>query len=177
MRKNVIRPLLIAGIYTLIAATGNILVQAQETQEPDQEMPVEVTPPSEQTHGADNGIVDPDYRDDRTTPQALIEYYYNAINRKEYGRAYSSLKEGAREMSFNDFVKGYENTKSVKVAVREAQPDPGAGQIYWSLPIAIEVENENGAKDVFGGCYRIHLTNASMQEGPLFKPMMIMTGT
>src|SRR5690606_36515255 len=103
--------------------------------------------------------------------------YYHAINRKEYGRAYSYLDEGAREMSFDDFVKGYENTKSVKVAVREAQRDPGAGQIYWSLPIAIEAENENGAKDVFGGCYTIHLTNPSMQEGPLFKPMMIMTGT
>ena len=139
--------------------------------------PVEETKPSEQTQDAAGGVTVPDYRDDRSTPQALIESYYNAINRKEYTRAYGYYSEEGREPDFKTFVKGYENTKSVKVALRKTDPDPGAGQIYWSQPLAIEAETTDGKKEVFTGCYTIHLTNPGMQEEPPFKPMQIMTGS
>lgn len=75
-----------------------------------------------------------------------MESYYNAINRKEYTRAYSYYSEEGREPDFKTFVKGYEKTKSVKVALRKTEPDPGAGQIYWSQPLAIEAEDEDGKK-------------------------------
>ncbi|MBJ6131540.1 hypothetical protein JAU75_01670 [Ochrobactrum sp. Q0168] len=139
--------------------------------------PVEETKPSEQTQDAANGVTVPEYRDDRSSPQALIESYYNAINRKEYTRAYGYYSEEGREPDFKAFVKGYENTKSVKVALRKTEPDPGAGQIYWSQPLAIEAESNDGKKEVFGGCYTIHLTNPAMQEEPPFKPIEIMTGS
>ncbi|NKB78988.1 hypothetical protein HED49_08455 [Ochrobactrum daejeonense] len=61
--------------------------------------------------------------------------------------------------------------------MRKTDPDPGAGQIYWSQPLAIEVETEDGKKQVFTGCYTIHLTNPAMQEEPPFKPMQIATGS
>lgn len=139
--------------------------------------PVEETKPSEQTQDAANGVTVPEYRDDRSSPQALVESYYNAINRKEYARAYGYYSEEGREPDFKTFVKGYENTKSVKVALRKTEPDPGAGQIYWSQPLAIEAESNDGKKEVFGGCYTIHLTNPAMQEEPPFKPIEIMTGS
>ncbi|NKC02747.1 hypothetical protein [Brucella haematophila] len=146
--------------------------QAEQTK-----APVEETKPSEQTQDAANGVTVPEYRDDRSSPQALIESYYNAINRKEYTRAYGYYSEEGREPDFKTFVKGYENTKSVKVALRKTEPDPGAGQIYWSQPLAIEAESNDGKKEVFGGCYTIHLTNPAMQEEPPFKPIEIMTGS
>ncbi len=139
--------------------------------------PVEETKPSEQTQDAANGVTVPEYRDDRSSPQALVESYYNAINRREYARAYGYYSEEGREPDFKTFVKGYENTKSVKVALRKTEPDPGAGQIYWSQPLAIEAESNDGKKEVFGGCYTIHLTNPAMQEEPPFKPIEIMTGS
>jgi len=167
----------VAGVFSTIVLMSGVLTsgaQAQEApkkaapaqaQTQKQEKPVEETKPSEQTQDASDGITVPDYRDDRSTPQALMESYYNAINRKEYSRAYSYYSEEGREPDFKTFAKGYEGTKSVKVAVRKIDPDPGAGQIYWSLPIAIESEGDDGKKEVFTGCYTIlvcrksHLTS------------------
>lgn len=119
----------------------------------------------------------PDYLDNRSNPETLIESYYNAINRKEYVRAYSYYSEEGRDPHFDDFAKGYENTKSVRVKTRHIEPDPGAGQIYWSLPLAIEAEDNDGKKTVFTGCYTLRMTNPAMQEEPPFKPLEIMTGS
>ena len=188
------KPLILAGVAgvfgTIVLMSGVSTSGAQapeaskkaapaqaQAQTQKQEKPVEETKPSEQTQDAGDGITVPDYRDDRSTPQALMESYYNAINRKEYARAYSYYSEEGREPDFKTFAKGYEGTKSVKVAVRKVDPDPGAGQIYWSLPIAIESEGDDGKKEVFTGCYTIRLTNPGMQEEPPYKPMQIMTGS
>ncbi len=137
--------------------------------------PVEVKPAG--VAEAAGGVTLPDYRDDRSTPQALIESYYNAVNRKEYVRAYSYYAEGSREPDFKAFVKGFEHTKAVRVAVRKTEPDPGAGQIYWSAPVAIEAETDDGKKEVFSGCYTIRMTQPGMQEAPPFKPMELMSGS
>lgn len=119
----------------------------------------------------------PDYLDNRSNPQILIESYYNAINRKEYARAYSYYSEQGRDPHFDDFAKGYQNTKFVRVKTRHTEADPGAGQIYWSLPVAIEAEDNNGKKTVFTGCYTLRMTNPAMQEEPPFRPLEIMTGS
>lgn len=159
-----VKPLILAGVAgifsTVVFMSG---AQAQEApkkaapaqaQAQKQEKPVAETKPSEQTQDVGDGITVPDYRDDRSTPQALMESYYNAINRKEYARAYSYYSEEGREPDFKTFAKGYEGTKSVKVAVRKTDPDPGAGQIYWSLPIAIRSEGDDGKKrSVYGLLY------------------------
>lgn len=123
------------------------------------------------------GETPPDYRDDRSTPQALITSYYNAINRKEYARAYSYYSEEGREPDFATYVKGYEHTANVKIALGSTEPDPGAGQIYWSLPLAIQSETDDGKSEVYTGCYTIRMINPSIQEAPPFRPMSIMTGS
>lgn len=185
MSNDRMKLLFLAGMAGLLSMTV-IAAQAQETtQEPPKQEEaqsagkgaIEETKPSEQTQDANGGVTVPDYRDDRSTPQALVESYYNAINRKEYARAYGYYSEEGREPDFKTFTKGYEKTKSVKVAVRKTEPDPGAGQIYWSLPMAIEAESEDGKKEVFSGCYTIRLSNPAMQEEPPYKPMQIMTGS
>ncbi len=82
---------------------------------------------------------------------------------KEYTRAYSYYSEEGREPDFKTFVKGYEKTKSVKVALRKTEPDPGAGQIYWSQPLAIEAEDEDGKRSF----YRLlhHSSHKSLHAG------------
>ena len=185
MSNNLTRPLILATVAGFLGMSP-AGVQAQDAPKEtpkqsetksDTKKPVEETTPSEQTQDTGAGVTVPDYRDDRSTPQALMESYYNAINRKEYARAYGYYSEEGREPDFENFVKGYENTKSVKVALRKSEPDPGAGQIYWSQPLAIEAETENGKKQVFSGCYTLHLTNPQMQEEPPYKPLQIMTGS
>lgn len=131
----------------------------------------------EATEAVAEGLVLPDYLDDRSTPQKLLESYYNAINRKEYVRAYSYYAEGQQGDDFEKYAKGYAGTESVQVKIGSTEPDPGAGQIYWSLPIAIESKLAEGKSQVYTGCYTISMSNPAMQALPPFKPMAIMSGT
>lgn len=175
-------------IVTMLATTGSLWAnEAKNAPKPDISDGA-VSETSEQpatqksSEGASTATNDetrlvPDYRDDRSTPQALIESYYNAINRKEYTRAYSYYSDEGRETYFDIFTKGYEHTKSVTIKLGHTEPDPGAGQIYWSLPLAIQSETDDGETQVYTGCYTIRMTNPAMQEVPPFMPMSIMTGS
>lgn len=146
---------------------------AQKSSEADKP---ESTKP-EATEEVAEGLVLPDYLDDRSTPQKLLESYYNAINRKEYVRAYSYYAEGQQGDDFEKYAKGYAGTESVSIKLGSSEPDPGAGQIYWSVPIAIESKLAEGKSQVYTGCYTISMSNPAMQALPPFKPMAIMAGT
>ncbi|PYE89666.1 hypothetical protein C7477_103175 [Phyllobacterium leguminum] len=117
------------------------------------------------------------YLDDRSSPEALIRSYYNAVNRQEYARAYSYYSEEGREPDFDKYAKGYQNTKSVEIKLGKAQPDGAAGSIYWSLPIAVKSVSTDGKDTVFTGCYTLRLANPANQAVPPFHPMSIMTGS
>ncbi|WOC17271.1 hypothetical protein [Pseudochrobactrum sp. MP213Fo] len=142
----------------------------------DEQAPTEAVTPAA-TKEVAGGLVLPDYLDDRSTPQKLLESYYNAVNRKEYARAYSYYAQDTQEPDFSQYAKGYEGTQSVTIKLGKTEPDPGAGQIYWSLPIAIESTLNDGKTQVYTGCYTISMTNPAMQEVPPFKPMAIRAGT
>ncbi len=114
------------------------------------------------------------YMDDRSTPQSLIESYYNAINRKAYVQAYTYLN--SPKQSFGEFQKGYASTVSVELRYGSTQPDPGAGQIYWALPVAILSHTSDGKSQVYAGCYTIHLTNPGIPTDPPYVPMTIDNG-
>ncbi|MDR0253112.1 MAG: hypothetical protein LBI75_08005 [Brucellaceae bacterium] len=146
---------------------------AQKSSEADK--PENAKP--EATEEVAEGLVLPDYLDDRSTPQKLLESYYNAINRKEYVRAYSYYAEGQQGDDFEKYAKGYAGTESVNIKLGSSEPDPGAGQIYWSVPIAIESKLAEGKSQVYTGCYTISMSNPAMQALPPFKPMAIMAGT
>jgi len=121
---------------------------------------------------------DPDdvpYMDDRSTPEALIQSYYNAITRRSYAQAYSYFHHP--DKPFADWQKGYEDTLSVEVLTGSTEPDPGAGQIYWALPVAIQSTTKDGKVTVYAGCYTIHLTNPGMDVAPPFQPMQIESGS
>ncbi len=117
------------------------------------------------------------YLDDRSTPQKLIESYYNAISHGYFAQAYGYFTEGSAPQDFAAWAKGYETTKSVTVKFGSTEPDPGAGQIYWTLPVAISATLNDGTVKVFAGCYKIHLSNPGMQTDPPFQPMGIVSGS
>ncbi|MCV6586397.1 MAG: hypothetical protein OIF47_12740 [Marinibacterium sp.] len=113
------------------------------------------------------------YLDDRSTPQTLVQSYYDAINKQQYARAYGYFTPDAAPADFASWSAGYAKTKSVSVQFGPTQPDPGAGQIFWALPVAISALGTDGQTSVFAGCYTIHLTNPGMQMDPPFQPMSI----
>jgi len=116
-----------------------------------------------------------DFKDDRSTPEKLVESYYFAINNRLYAQAYSYFAEGSAPKDFASWAKGYAGTGTVKVKFGETAPDPGAGQIFWALPVALAAEIPDGTTHVFTGCYKIHMTSPGMQTDPPFRPMGIVS--
>ncbi|WP_269582388.1 hypothetical protein [Roseibium sp. Sym1] len=117
------------------------------------------------------------YLDDRSTPQKLVESYYFAISNRYYAQAYGYFSENAAPADFDSWVNGYSDTSSVKVKFGPTAPDPGAGRIYWALPVAVSAEKTDGTKQVFTGCYKIHMANPGMQSDPPYQPMGIVSAT
>lgn len=117
------------------------------------------------------------YLDDRSTPQKLLQSYYSAISEQSYAQAYGYFAEGSAPNDFETWVKGYADTSAVKVKFGETAPDPGAGQIFWSLPVALSATKTDGSRETFTGCYKIHMTNPGMQTDPPYQPMGIVSAT
>ncbi|WP_306143657.1 hypothetical protein [Roseibium sp. MMSF_3412] len=113
------------------------------------------------------------YMDDRSSPQKLVESYYFAIGNRNYAQAYSYFKPDTALQNFEKWLSGYAKTQSVSVKFGSTEPDPGAGQIYWALPVVIEAVQSDGTSLVYTGCYKIHMTNPGMQTDPPYQPMAI----
>src|SRR5579871_784251 len=63
---------------------------------------------------------EPGYLDDRSTPEAVINSYYDAVNKREYARAYTYWEPdaAARELlPFDDWAQGYADTTSVDLTI------------------------------------------------------------
>lgn len=118
----------------------------------------------------------PAYRDDRSTPDAVVASLYNAINRHEYLRAWSYFADGPGRPGYVAFKRGYEKTAGVRLKSGAAHSDGAAGSIYYALPVAIEARATDGVRTVFAGCYELRLIEPSIQDTPPFRPMGIVKG-
>ena len=114
------------------------------------------------------------YIDDRSAGEELIRSYYNAVNRKEYTRAYAYWEAGAPGLApFDTFAAGYANTKSVALVTKPGTTDTGAGQLYYSVPAVVTASNADGSTTIFSGCYKLHLGSPNAQATPPFQPLGI----
>lgn len=115
------------------------------------------------------------YRDDRSTPEAVIESYYNAINRNEYARAYSYFGKDDAPADYDRWETGYSDTYWVDVSFGEATTEGAAGSTYYSLPVHLTVERTEAQHEYFAGCYVLRLAQPAIQGVP-FEPMHIVSG-
>ncbi|MEF2074082.1 hypothetical protein [Consotaella aegiceratis] len=118
----------------------------------------------------------PDYRDDRSTATSVIESLYNAIERREYLRAWSYFRDEPDRPDFDSFSKGYETTEHVRVKTGEAVSEGAAGSIYTSLPAVAEATSADGGISVYAGCYQLRLVQPAVQATPPYQPMGIVNG-
>jgi hypothetical protein len=126
----------------------------------------EPTPPA--------GDVSADYYvDDRSNPTAVLRSLFNAINRREYLRAYSYWKDDSDVGSFEDFEAGYAETDTVALTAGEVSSDAGAGQFNYLVPVTLNVTATGGEQQTFVGCYLLHISNPGIQAEPPFVPMGI----
>jgi hypothetical protein len=113
------------------------------------------------------------YLDNRSSALAVLRSLFNAINSKEYVRAYSYWKEGSPVAPFAQFQKGYEDTEEVKAVFGVPTDDLGAGQIRYRVPVTLTTRLKDGKQQVFVGCYQLHLSQPAIQETYPFRPMAI----
>lgn len=130
--------------------------------------------PAPQTETHD--ISKDNYLDERSDPVLVLSSLFNAINRHEYARAYKYWEDqsGNSELpSYADFKSGYANTKTVAFLAGDVFADAGAGQRYFSVPVVISAQLEDGTQQTFSGCYILHMSAAGIQATPPFRPLAI----
>ena len=116
------------------------------------------------------------YLDDRSDAAALIASYYNAVNRKEYARAWSYFGDDKPAADLDAFADGYAATESVDVVVGAAGEDGAAGSVFFQVPVAIRATEAGGAQKLFAGCYTARLIDPQIQEEP-FRPLFIVAAS
>ncbi|WP_354059155.1 hypothetical protein [Devosia sp. 2618] len=126
-------------------------------------------------------FADDGYIDDRSTATSTITSFYNAVARNELTRAWSYYQHEETDPAeitakFEEFAKGYADTKTVTVLTGEEDSEGAAGSIYYKLPVAIDAVNEAGEHTQFAGCYTLKLVQPANQAAPPFRPLHIEEG-
>jgi hypothetical protein len=116
------------------------------------------------------------YIDDRSNAAAIVNSLYNAVNRKEYARAWDYFGDEKPAKDFKAFADGYASTERVDVETGAVSEEGAAGSIFYSLPVAIRVVGTDGSEKVIAGCYTARQVNAQIQEPP-FRPLHIDKGS
>lgn len=118
------------------------------------------------------------YIDDRSTPSQVIVSFYNAVNRKEYLRAYSYYGDPEGSLgSYASFSSGYQDTASVDLVFGQISGDAGMSQIYYTVPVILKVTTTANTHVNYSACYVVHETNPSVYGAPPISPMNIHSGS
>jgi heat shock protein HslJ len=99
------------------------------------------------------------------SPVALLASFYNAVNAKEYERAYRYWETPPG--SLEDFARGYAETASVQLIVEPPTRIEGAaGSLYAEVPTILVTFNRDGSERIFVGCYVTRKSNLHPSDIP-----------
>jgi hypothetical protein len=94
----------------------------------------------------------------------LLASHYNAVNRREYARAWTYW-ESPPSPSYGAFVQGFAETASVLVAVRPPTWFEGAaGSTYSTVPALLTGIHRDGSRHSFVGCFVARCFNVEGYE-------------
>jgi hypothetical protein len=116
------------------------------------------------------------YLDDRSSAAALIRSYYDAVNRREYARAWAYFGEDKPAASLEAFAQGFETTQRVDVATGPESVEGAAGSTFYAIPVAIRATATDGSETVYAGCYTARLADPRVQ-GEAFQPLHLVDGS
>jgi hypothetical protein len=115
--------------------------------------------------------------DNRSGPIETVSSLLNAINLKQYVRAYSYFQNPVTFPGpYDPYAAGYSGTDVIKATFGVAQSEGAAGSLYFKVPLAMQVLTTSGATQTFVGCYTLHLAQPSIQAAPPFQPLGIIAG-
>ena len=108
---------------------------------------------------ANNLAPEPDGpRDERGDPIETLMSYYEAINAKDYRRAYRFWE--TPESPYERFVAGFAQTNRVRLLVEPSGRNEGAaGSVYAEVTVIVVATTRAGNDRVFAGCYVLRRSN------------------
>jgi hypothetical protein len=118
------------------------------------------------------------YVDDRSTADSVMRAYVNALNRREFTRAYAYWEsptggEPGAPGAFESFRDGYADTTSVTLSMGTIQSGAAAGNRFWQVPVTLLARTRAGELQTFVGCYTLHLASPDLQAQPPFESLAI----
>ena len=97
-------------------------------------------------------------QDDRSDPIGTLWSYYDAINSKDFRRAYRYWE--SNPSSYEQFERGFADTDRVRLLV---EPPPhlegAAGSSFAEISTVIIATTRSGGERVFAGCYTLRKSN------------------
>lgn len=98
---------------------------------------------------------------ERSTPEQLIQAYYNAVNQHEFAHAYTLWNNSgaASNQGFAQFQQGYANTAGVAIAMGTPQVQGAAGSLYAGVPVVIVARQQDQTQQTFCGVYTARRLN------------------
>lgn len=117
------------------------------------------------------------YLDNRSGPIEVVSSLLNALNKKEYVRAYYYWQKPASTVGpYNDYAAGFADTEVVTATFGTPSNEGGAGQLHYQVPLAMKVQTTTNTTQTFLGCYTLHLARPANQASAPFEPLGIIGG-
>ena len=115
--------------------------------------------------------------DNRSGPIETISSFLNAINLKQYVRAYYYFDNAAAfPGNYVPWANGYSNTESVSVSFGTILNEGAAGSLYYKVPMILVAQTTGSVTQTFVGCYTLRLAQPGVQVQPPFRSMGIIGG-
>jgi heat shock protein HslJ len=91
-------------------------------------------------------------------PIEALKSYYQAINAKDYERAYQYWETPSQNL--NQFIRGFNNTEDVRLLVDPTVTIEGAaGSSFANVSMILSTRRRNGTERAFAGCYVMRKSN------------------
>jgi hypothetical protein len=99
------------------------------------------------------------------SPVDLLASYYDAINRKQYQRAYGYWQ--SPPMAYQQFANGFSDTTSVQLIVQPPTRGEGAaGSTYVQIATVLIAQHTDGSTHTYGGCFVTRKSNLQPPDIP-----------
>ena len=106
--------------------------------------------------------------EDSSDPLATLASYYDAINARDYRRAFSYWDSPTT--SFERFASGFADTDRVRVLVEpSARVEGAAGSAYADISTIVVAITKAGNERVFAGCYVMRRSNVQDRGWKIYR--------
>ncbi len=98
------------------------------------------------------------FLDNRSGPVETVSSFLNALNLKQYVRAYSYYQDPATYPGpYAPYAAGYADTDVITATFGTVQSEGAAGSLYYKVPLAMHVLTTSSTTQTFVGCYTLRL--------------------